>query len=486
MKLLSTLIAILICLIVPVYVKAEHTFETNYIYDCWGFPQKSIPAFELVDIIDRSDTGNIPLMSLDDVYVSNGKIYLIDSVESRLNIFDEGKNLLASIKVIRNEENKIVVDPETNTQLILKNPEGVFVKEDTGEIYIADTGGERIIVLDNQKYYLKKIIERPSNMVGVTVFRPSKIVVDNAGRIYAVVQGGREGIIELNSDGSFSRYFGVNKPRTSIIEYFWKNLASEVQKEKIRKVYAPSFNNIDIDQEGFIYATTSDSAAVHKVFRLNAKGENVLRRADKIVGDLIHTEDQTPSMFVDIAVSDFGAYALLDKANGRIFIYSFDGDLLNIFGGLGYSKGSFQEPTSIAWDGRTLIVTDKKLVKAFIFHPTRFGEVALGAVESYYHGRWEEAAELFEKALAMNSNYDVAYVGIGRNLLMQDRYEEAMYYLKLGNDKEYYSKAYSGYRNLIIQENFIWFVTLFLIFVVYIIYSECQHIKNVRKLENTR
>lgn len=483
MKHLSVLIVVLIVLVTPVYAEAEHTFESNYIYDCWGFPQRSIPAFELVDIIDKSNMGNISLMSLDDVYISNGKIYLVDSVESRLNIFDRNKNLLVSIKVIRDKDNKIVVDPETNTQLILKNPEGVFVKEDTKEIYIADTEGERIIVLDSDKYYLKRIIEKPQNMIGVTVFKPSKIVVDNAGRIYVVVQGGREGIIELNNDGSFSRYFGVNKPRTSIIEYFWKSLASEVQKEKMRKVFAPPFNNIDIDQEGFIYATTADSAAIYKVFRLNAKGENVLRRADKIVGDLIHTDDQTPSMFVDIAVSDFGAYALLDRANGKIFIYSFEGDLLNIFGGLGYSKGNFQEPTGIAWEGKTLIVTDKKLAKAFIFQPTRFGEVALGAVESYYHGRWDEAAKLFEEALAMNSNYDVAYVGIGRNLLMQDKYEEAMYYLKLGNDKEYYSKAYGGYRNLFIQRNFGWFAAFFLAVVVYIIYTEYRYIKSVRQLE---
>ncbi|NSW91177.1 MAG: hypothetical protein HPY74_11010 [Firmicutes bacterium] len=473
-------------LIIPgISVNAEYTFETNYIYDSWRYPQKSIPAYELVETIDYTNMDNIPLSSVDDVFVSNGKIYLIDSVESRLNIFDENNKLIISVKLLKDKDNKIVVDPETNTQVILKNPEGVFVKEDIKEIYIADTGNERIIILDSEKYFLKRIIKRPDNMVGVTVFRPSKIVVDNAGRIYTVVQGNHEGIIELNNDGSFSRYFGVNKPKTSIIEYFWKTIASEAQKEKMGKVYAPSFNNLDIDQEGFVYATTFDAAAVDKVFRLNAKGENVLRGAgeNKIIGDLTDADYQLKSMFVDIAVSDFGAYALLDKARGRVFIYNFDGDLLNVFGGLGNIKGNLQEPTSIAWYSKKIIITDKKLVKAFIYQQTEFGEAALGAAESYYHGRWDEAAVLLEKALSLNSNYDVAYAGIGKNLLMQDKFEEAMYYLKLGNDRAYYSKAYNGYRAQKIQEEFIWFALVVLIFIGYIIYSEYRYYKKIKSKE---
>lgn len=461
----------------------KYTRESNYIYDYWGYPQKSVPAFELMDVIDDARMNDIPLSSIDDVFVGVDRVCLIDCVESRLNIFDGHYNLIKSIKLIRDKENKIIVDEETNTQLALKNPEGVFVDENMMEIYIADTGAERIIVLDSQEYYFKRIIEKPINMAGVTVFKPSKIVADNAGRIFIVVQGSYEGIVELNNDGSFSRYFGVNKPKVNIVDYLWKSLASDVQKEKMKKVYAPPFNNLDIDEEGFVYATTSDAAAVDKVFRLNAKGENVIRGAgrQKIIGDLLYEDNQQPSMFVDIAVSHCGIYALLDKSKGRIFIYNFDGDLLNIFNGSGNIKGSLKEPTGIAWFGKNLIVTDKKLGKAFIFKQTEFGEAALGASESYYHGRWDEAAILLKKALELNSNYDIAYVGIGKNLLMQDKYKEAMYYLKLGNDREYYSKAYNGYRNEMVQKNFIWYAIVLLGFIGYIIYSEYRYHKHLEK-----
>lgn len=476
-------IVLLICLSIPgLHANAKYTREQNYTYDYWGNPVRSVPAYELEDIIDSTRTNGIEIAGVDDVFAGKDKIYLIDTVESRLNVFDESYSLVKSVKLIRDADGKIIVNAENNKQLMLTNPEGVFVREDEKEIYIADTGAERIIVLDCDEYFLKRIIERPANLAGVTVFKPSKIVVDNAGRIFIVVQGSYEGIIELNSDGSFSRYFGVNKPRVNVVDYFWKSIASDVQKEKMRKVYAPSFNNIDIDKEGFVYATTFDSAAIDKVFRLNAKGENVLIGAGthKIIGDLDYGEDQQESMFVDIAVSDFGAYALLDKTRGRVFIYNFDGDLLNIFNRSGDIKGNVKEPSSIAWFGKKLIIGDKKLGRAFIFKQTEFGEAALGAAESYYHGRWDETAALLDKALKLNANYTAAYVGIGKNLLMQDEYEKAMYYLKLGNDRTYYSKAFNGYRNQIVQKYFAFFAVIVLIIIVYIVYSEYKYHKSMK------
>lgn len=479
-KLLMCLIAVVFCLITPiVHANADNTRDNNYIYDFWGNPRKSLPAFDLITTIDITNMGDTPLSSIDDIFADENKIYIIDSVESRLDIFDKQYNLVTSIKLIRDKDGNIIVDKDTNAQLMLKNPEGVFVDHNTDEIYIADTGAQRIVVLDAEKYYLKRVIKAPNGIIGTTVFKPSKIVVDDAGRIFVIVQNSHDGIVELYSDGSFAGYFGVDKPKVNIIDFIWRSFASDVQKEKMRKVYAPAFNNLDIDQEGFIYATTFDASATDKVVRLNPKGENVIRVTDnrKIIGDLIQDIDQQPSMFVDIAVSNFGAYALLDKTRGRIFIYNFDGDLLNVFGGLGDVEGDFKEPSGIDWFNDKLVVADKKLNKVFIFGQTEFGKAALGAEENYYFGRWDEAAILYKKALELNANYEIAYVGIGKNLLMQDKYKEAMYYLKLGNSKEYYSKAYNGYRNEMVRQNFIWIMLVFLMFIGYILYSEYKYQK---------
>ncbi|PWV99543.1 hypothetical protein DFQ01_114122 [Paenibacillus cellulosilyticus] len=458
---------------------AANTFERNYTYDYWWNAQKSLPAFELVNLIDGSSMGDIPLGSVDDVYVSSNRIFLADSTESRIDVFDMNLKLLISIKLVRDDAGKIMVNPETNQQLMLNKPEGVYLSETSNELFIADTEAGRIVVLDGSTYAYRRTIEKPANMVGVTQFKPSKIVVDKDGQISVVVQGSYEGIIQLNHDGTFARYFGLNNPRVNLVDYFWKSIASNQQKEKMKKIFAPSFNNLTFDSEGLIYATTFDASAKNKVFRFNSKGENVLLQNGfaRVIGDLTFGWNSQESQFVDVAVSDYGVYALLDKTMGRVFLYNFDGDLMNIFGGSGNLKGDLKEPTAIAWAGDRLIVTDKTFSVAYLFQPTEFGQAALDAEKQYYNGKWEAASEEYEKTLHLNSNYDIAYTGVGRNYLMQDMYEDAMYYFELGNSRGYYSKAYNGYRNLFIQHNFMWLIIPFVLVAFALFYSEYRYNK---------
>ncbi|MFC6334702.1 hypothetical protein ACFP56_18885 [Paenibacillus septentrionalis] len=477
MKKILLFVCLLGMLLPSTRVFADNTLETNYIYDFWGSVNKSLPAFELMYTLDESSLGQIKMRSIDDAYVSKDRIFLVDSEESRVNVIGSDLQFQHSIKLIRDQNNKIIVDSVTNKQLMLDKPEGVFYSDYSDELYIADTGAERIIVLDGTDYHLKRMINKPENMVGATQFKPSKIVVDKDGKISVIVQGSYEGIIEIHNNGSFSRYFGLNKPRVNIIDHFWKSIATKEQKEKMKKVFAPSFNNLSIDTEGMIYATTFDPSAKDKVFRFNSKGENVLMENGyfSVIGDLTYGTDEERSQFIDIAVSDFGVYALLDKTKGRVFIYNFQGDLMNIFGSSGYLKGDVREPTAINWFGDKLIITDKQFAAAYIYQPTEFGEAALHAEKQYFYGQWEDAGASYEKTIELNSNYDIAYTGVGRNYLMQDEYEKAMYYSELGNSRGYFSKAYAEYRNIIIQHNFIWLVIPFVLFAGYLIYSEYRY-----------
>ena len=485
MKKKNLLIFIIITILMfPNIVFAQNTVDTTYNYNWWGNAIESVPFFEFYNTIDAEDMQGVKLSSIDDVTVKNGKIYMVDATESRINIFDsQSFKFLTSLKAIRTKEGKIAID-KNGKQVILKNPEGLFVHSDNQEIYIADTGNERIVVIDENDYSFKRAITRPDNMVGQTNFKPSKIAVDKLDRIYIVVQSGFEGIIELNSEGEFKRYFGVNKPKVNLIDYFWRKHASEEQKAKMTKILAPSFNNIDIDSEGFIYATTFDASATDKVFRLNPKGENILRDEGyfPVIGD-INIEDiknsikPPESQFVDIAVTDYGTYAVLDRNNGRIFIYNFDGELLNIFGKKGFLQGEFSEPTSIDWIGDNLIVTDKQLKRAFVFKPTELGSLMLNANKAYYNGKWDESTELLKEAVKLNSNLEVAYNSIGKSYLLEEDYETAMYYFDLSKNKQYYSKAFNGYRSIWIQENFSLIFAFMLISIGAIIYSEIRYFK---------
>ena len=156
---------------------------------------------------------------------------------------------------------------------------------------------------------------------------------------------------------------------------------------------------------------------------------------------------------------------------------NFDGELLNVFGCKGNLKGQFKTPTSIAWNGYNLIVTDSELKCAYIFTPTEYGEVLLKASEAYYYGEWEEATKQYEEVLRHNSNLEVAYVGIGKNYLMQDEYKQAMYYFEQGNSRTFYSKAYKGYRTLQIEENFGIIAAVFVTLVALLVVSEVRYQK---------
>lgn len=478
----SCIFLIVITLLSPAvcYAADELSYEFDgYTYDFWGVPQESPAAFTVSRVINEENMQGIHLSSVQDVDVSeDGRIFLADPLENRVNVFDESGTLLKSIKVLRNPDNTIALD-EAGGQIVLSGPEGVYLHEKNQEIYIADTQAKRIVVLNEADYTLLRIIEEPSNMSGVTEFKPSKIVVDPADRIYVIVQSSYEGIIELFQDGSFSRYFGVNAPYMSILDYFWKSIASDTQKQKMGKTYAPSFNNIAMDQDGFVYAVTYDLSTQQMVFRLNAQGANVLREKGNtyVWGDIYYQNRADRSKFVDLAITDYGTYAVLDAKRGRIFLYNYDGELLNACCTIGNQIGDFKEPTGIAWLGDSLVVSDNTLRCAYILSPTEFGKLALRASEHYYNGEWDQALSYFQDITRINANYEIGYTGIGKNYLMKEDYEKAMYYFKLGNARSYYSKAYKGYRSEQIKKQFPLIAVVTVGLITLLFYSEVRYLK---------
>src|SRR5690606_7900226 len=65
-----------------------------------------------------------------------------------------------------------------------------------------------------------------------------------------------------------------------------------------------------------------------------------------------------------------------------------------------------------------------------------------------------EASREWNNVVALNPNYEYAYVGIGKSLLNEERYEEAMEYFKIGYNVKYYSRAYKLSRDKTIQKYF--------------------------------
>lgn len=489
--LIPLLIFIQLLFICDLQTEGRTRINKDYNYNFWLEVVPSTPSFRLERIVH---VANIPGVynfgEIADIHVGKEKLFIVDRVGSQIIITDHQLNFEQRITLFRDKDYRIMM--EGQNQMRLEMPEGIFEAKN-GDLYVADTGyrdpetGQaRIVVfspavnsMGDNFYYVKQIIKRPKNMVGRSNFLPSKLVVDDAYRIYTVVQGGNEGIIVLNADGSFSRYFGTNRIRFSPIEYFWRRLASEEQLSKMQLNFAPPFNNIDIDSDGFIYATNADQNTIDKIARINPNGENVIRKEGYLPpsGDLRDPITNTVSSFVAISVNDYSMYAALDSAKGRIFIYNFDGELLLIVGNLGNAKGEFHTPGDVSWLGDKLVISDQKNGMVAILTPTEFGQAVIDATKSYYAGDWENAGINWKKSLEYNANYDIAYVGYGKILYMNDQYKEALEYFKLGNNRTYYSMAYKKYRAEVLRENFLLFISPLLILAGLVIYSEYRYVK---------
>ncbi|MNP29334.1 hypothetical protein D3C76_1223530 [compost metagenome] len=82
-------------------------------------------------------------------------------------------------------------------------------------------------------------------------------------------------------------------------------------------------------------------------------------------------------------------------------------------------------------------------------------------------GKYQESEGLWQEVLRENSNFDLAYLAIGKSLYKAENYKEAMDYFKLARSRVDYSNAFAEFRKEWIREHFAWIigglVTLFLI-----------------------
>lgn len=450
---------------------ADKTDQYNYTYGPNGIVA-SVPGFDLARTLDSGDLpeGTV-LRSVDDLVVGGGRLYVADALGAQIHVFDS--ETFTHVVTIQSGSEEAGGCP-------LAGPKGVCFSETLGELYIADPAAQKVFVLDGETYALKRSLGRPENMTGDTQFAPYRIAVDTIGRLYIVVQNSHEGIVELNPDGGFSRYLGLNKPKINLIEYFWRSLATDEQKKQMAKAYGcpPSAGSIWMGTALFSPSPATPrprkrcSASMPKAITLSG------RRATINWSAMCHSISRTVRR---AACSPMwrrlisAAYAVLDRQNGRVFVYDFDGYLITIFSGLGYMKGDLAEASSLAWNGYDLLVGDRERGLVMVYMATDFGRSALMAVESYNKGEWDRATELYQTALSHNANFYAGYSGIGRNYLMERDFSQAVYYYKLAKDDEGYSQAFQGYRETVIQRYFGWFVAAFLLLAAVFIYTEIRY-----------
>lgn len=462
MKKINLLLKIFIVLIFLVNVVFAGVPYYTYIYNERGRPVPSLPGFEPENVISSELIGiDPPLKAPEDLFIDkNGDIYIADTGNNRIVILDGNFKLKRIIDSFLNNGKKDT----------FSKPTGLFIS-DKGLIYIADSEKGRIVVL-RKDGGLYQIVGKPVGE-GIKidfVYKPKKLAVDKLGRIYVVAENVVEGLIQFSPEGEFERFFGSNRVEVNPVELFWKRVLTRRQRQQLALFIPIEYRNVTADKDGFIYGCVR--AWYNQVKRLNALGDNIIKqegRTGSVYGDL-YFGFTVRGEIVDIALDESDNLYVLDGRVGRIFVYNTLGDFLFVIGDIGNQKGQFQYPCAIDVHNNKIYVLDENKEIITVFRPTHFGELVLRANHYYVEGYYQKAADIWKDVVKLDTNYDLAYIGLGKNYLHNEEYELAMKSFKLGFYPSGYSKALRGYRIEYMRKNFSKIMnSLFLLIVLFYI-----------------
>lgn len=421
----------------PVYFSYNYTKYQNEYYVAL-----SPDAYTVTNLIDSGTLGT-ELKNPVDIYVDdNNVLYIVDCENSRILCIDSEK-----VSIIDGFINEGVSD-------VFKNPEGICVK--SGKIYIADTGNKRIVIL-NKDLTLRNILNKPkSEAIAADLnFTPKKIDVDSNGRIYTVINGAYEGIMQLYEDNSFGGYIGTIPVETNPFLVIWKKLMSKEQRSKLMNTIPVEYTNLSVTDEGFIYAVSLKTDSSDPISLLNSKGKNVIN--DNSLGDIPIEGDVGVDdiALADICYDEDGLFYALDSDSGRVFAYDKTGNMLFMLGGYDSAQaGTFSSASSISILNGKILVADATRGTVTAFERTKYADDIVSAINLYNSEDYEGSIEKWNAVLGYNNNYSLAYSKIGSALYRQQKYKEAMDYFEKANDQKNYSKAFEKHRTNVFQENF--------------------------------
>ena len=186
-----------------------------------------------------------------------GNVYIADTKNNRILVLDRYYKLKLIIESFINDNG--VPDK-------LKAPKGVFITNDKfvegkkvpGIIYVCDTDNNRIVTFDREGNFLSIIAAPESEIIeSNTVYKPVAVAVDKYDRLYVISSTTYQGVIVMTDTGEFTQYVGAQKVVISAWDIIWRRFQTEEQRALSEAVLSVEFNNIAINSEGHIYVTTS-------------------------------------------------------------------------------------------------------------------------------------------------------------------------------------------------------------------------------------
>lgn len=441
--------------------------DRTYTYEEDNTPVPSTNAYQVKLVVDESITGTTRMNNPTDLFVdSEDNIYILDAGNNRVIILDKTYRCVKELK-----------DFDFNGETVNLGPaaQGIFYREETKQLYIADTENDRVLVSDLDGKIIRIMKAPVDELLDPTVpYKPRKIVVDNMGIMYVTSSNINTGALLVDSANQFLGFFGTNKLKETAaikLEHFWRNLfPNAVSSETFQPV---EFNNLFWSDDRFVYTVSPLAESVATpISKLNALGNNVFPKEI----DMYTLADERKIEFMvlaDITVDSEGAVTILESSTGRLYQYDEGCNLLAIFGGMGYQKGLFQQPVALEADSQNgLLVLDAAKNSVTVMEQTFYGEQIRSANYLYTQGLYQESIEPWEEVLRMNANYTQAYVGLGKAYISMGEYKLAMDYFKLGNDPEGYAEAKALLRDETVRANFGLVAVVVIILLVVILFWE--------------
>ncbi|MHB1454402.1 MAG: hypothetical protein ACYCYM_10680 [Saccharofermentanales bacterium] len=424
----------------------------NYVYEAGNNQSFSdtgsriyIPlTYTVTDIFsDVDNEAGMTFSSPEDMFIdSHSRIYVADTGNNRIVVLDADGSTEAVF--------------EGTDGIPFAGPKGIFVTENQ-DIYVADSGNERIVQMDRSGNLIASFQKPDSDLLSdIVSFDPTKLVVGPSGYIYTLI-GSKFMAIDRNNQ--FKGYLGETKLSFDLGRLLIRAFASEDQKNLISKRYSPSYNNIYIDAKNRFVACSA--AKTDQIRIINSVGMNIYRSGFYgEVNDIDDTNNPIMPNLIDLAVDGNGIISALEQRSGKIYQYDDDGNILTVFSGKGKNKGYFVLPVAIDYDGSgNLYVLDKSRGNIQKFEPTIFIGRIHEALSLYAAGDYDGSGKIWREIVKLNADYPLAHKQLGLIYYRKDMPVEAMREFVLADDLDGYSLAFTDYRRLVLRNNFLLIVS---------------------------
>ena len=255
-KILCTFFALLMvasCL--GVTVGASSAYQT-YTYSVKGKALYSPDAYTAIKAVNSDDMGlELPIENPGDMITDDaGNVYIADTGNNRIVVLDQYYKFKFAITTFSNDQGV----PDS-----LAAPQGVFVSEPNEKygklIWVCDTGSNRIVVFDENGEF-QRIIEEPESSLfdEESVYKPVAMAVDAYNRLYVVSSTTYQGIIVMTDEGEFTGFIGAQAVQMSAWEIIWRRFQTKEQREASEQKVSTEFNNIAINKNmNLVYVITS-------------------------------------------------------------------------------------------------------------------------------------------------------------------------------------------------------------------------------------